>query len=63
MIKAAAGHKPWLESTKLLMVGKLLTRCLGYFKCENTVLKWSHLSVKCDEDEDKRCARSSIVVC
>ena len=45
------------ESTKLLMVE--LTRCLGYFKRENTVFKRSHSSEKCDQDEDKRCARSA----
>ena len=48
------------ESTKLLMVE--LTRCLGYFKRENTVFNRSHSSEKCDQDEDKRCARSSIVL-
>ena len=48
------------ESTKLLMVE--LTRCLGYFKRENTVFKRSRSSVECHQDEDKRCARSSIVL-
>ena len=48
------------ESTKLLMVE--LTRCLGYFNRENTVFKRSHSSEKCVQDEDKRCARSSIVL-
>ena len=41
------------ESTKLLMVE--LTRCLGYF---NRL----HSSEKCDQQEDKRYARSSIVL-
>ena len=48
------------ESTKLLMVE--LTRCLGYFNRENTVFKRLHSSEKCVQDEDKRCARSSIVL-
>ena len=48
------------ESTKLLMVE--LMRCLGYFKRENTVFKRAHSSEKCDQDEDKRYARSSIVL-
>ena len=48
------------ESTKLLMVQ--LMRCLGNFTLENTVFKWSHSSEKSDQDEDKRCARSSIVL-
>ena len=42
------------------MVG--LIRCLGYFSCENTVFKRSHSSEKCVQDDDKRCARSSIVL-
>ena len=33
------------ESTKLLMAE--LTRCLGYFKRENTVFNRSHSSEKC----------------
>ena len=48
------------ESTKLLMVE--LRRCLRYLNCENTVFKRSHLSEKCVQDEDKRCAWSSIVL-
>ena len=48
------------ESTKLLMVE--LTRCLGYFKRENAVFNQLHSSVKCDQQEDKRYARSSIVL-
>ena len=46
-------------STKLLIVG---LRCLGYLKQENTVFRRSHSSQKCDQDEDKQCARSSIVL-
>ena len=37
-----------------------LTRCLEYFNRENTVFKRSDSSGKCVQDEDKRCARSSI---
>ena len=48
------------ESTKLLMVE--LTRCLGYFNRENTVFKRPHSSEKRVQDEDKRCARSNIVL-
>ena len=50
VIKAAAGRKPSSQG-KLLMAE--LTRCLGYFNPENTVFKWSHLSDKCVQDEDK----------
>ena len=46
------------ESTKLLMVE--LTRCLGYFKRENTVFNRLHSSKKCDQQEDKRYARSRL---
>ena len=46
------------ESTKLLVAE--LTRCLGYFKRENTVFNRSHSSEKCDQ-EDQRCAGTSIV--
>ena len=38
------------------------TRCLGYFNLENTDFRRSHSSVKLDHDEDRRYARSSIVV-
>ena len=48
-----------MEATKLLTAE--LTRCLGYFKRENTVLNRSHSSEKCDQEYDKRSARSSIV--
>ena len=48
------------ESTKLLMVE--LTRCLGYFKRGNAVFNRLHSSVKCAQQEDKRYARSSILL-
>ena len=48
------------ESTKLLMIE--LTSCLGYFKHEDTVFRRSHSSENCEQDEDKRCVRSSIVL-
>ena len=47
------------ESTKFLMAESM--RCLGYFKRENTVFNRSHSSEKCDQEEDKLCARPSIV--
>ena len=49
-----------IESTKLLMVE--LTRCLGYFQRGNAVFNRLHSSEKCDQQEDKRYARSSIVL-
>ena len=55
MKKATAGHKP--HST---FDGSRLTRCLGYFKSENTVFKRSNSSEKCDQDKDKPCARSNM---
>ena len=39
------------ESTELLMIE--LTRCLGYFKCENAVFNQLHSSEKCEQQEDK----------
>ena len=48
------------ELTKGLMVE--LIRCWVYFKRENRDLKRSHSSEKLAQDEDKRYARSSIVV-
>ena len=48
------------ESTTFLMVE--LTRCLGYFKHENAVFNWLHSSERCEQQEDKLYARSSIVL-
>ena len=37
-------------------------RCCGYFSREKTVLSRSHSSENFTQEEDNRCARSSIVV-
>ena len=54
------GWSQTFESTKRLIVE--FTSCFGYFRREKTDFKRSHSSEKCDQEEDKRCARSSIVL-
>ena len=54
------GWSQTFESTKRLIVE--FTSCFGYFRREKTDFKRSHSSEKCDQEEDKRCAQSSIVL-
>ena len=61
VIKAAASHKPLSQQNFWWGVNNVFG--IPQFKRENTVCNRSQSSEKYDQDEDKRCARLSIVFC